>query len=70
MIKKLLLFSTLVLICGSCRNPVNEKGEEIESVTVSTTTYDNHKYLIFKYYKNAESFGVVHDPNCKCYGDN
>lgn len=68
MIKKLLLFSILIPLFSSCQYPTNEKGEEIRQASIDAIYYDNHKYLMF--WVGGEPRGVVHDPNCKCHGNN
>lgn len=76
--KKFLLVA-LVLCCISCKNnnqtEVIYLGKEspkdiIPFDRITHFKYKEHKYIKFeKTFGNASIAGVVHDPDCECFGE-
>lgn len=71
------LFLLLGLICISCGRPTNYKPVTTKKVDiqikfrVSNFEHEGHQYLYFKEGSGKyASGGIVHNPNCYCYGSN
>jgi hypothetical protein len=68
--KKLIL---LAIVLAGCTDPPNQtlkvnadKQPNPPGMLISKTTFEEHQYLIFKWYQGG---GPVHDPKCpKCQG--
>lgn len=62
--KLMLTMFTLILLSG-CEQPT-KVGDEVE-IDIAEIEYEGHSYLVFQ--ENRETKRVIHNPNCKCYGN-
>ena len=74
---KNLLLIALVLFCTSCEDHETEirylgkenPKDEIPFERITHFEYKGHKYIKFEeMFGNAGVGGVVHDPDCECFG--